>query len=365
MPIADKPAPTTDAAPTTNAALVPKSLSEKPPASPAAPKAVLESGTLEITPVDSIFAGIDNTRTAAVVKPADAGGVYSDQQIEKLWDQAVAANGGKPLAMAKGYYEVRPERVDNPNGILASSTDSSMKLKTAMSVKTTDGKTVTLPAGTELPAGVELSPKSAITENEDKTRSVTGADLKVMSSDHKISVKLADGSEVEIGNQTIAGTVTVADGAKVPADAYTIARDSVDPKTGEKRVDAYYNKNEQDFRKRWQEVPGKPGVYSPAPSQMGDARELVQVPQGYDGKMIPNYGGYRDKPVDVKGGDFVLIQRDADGKVKEMYRVEEGSAVETYAGIDAAGKKALADSATKMHDLGGNVIPAAATADEF
>ena len=370
MPIADKPVQPTDAAQPTNAALVPKSLSEKPPGSSDASRVkvvtIEHSDTLEVPPVDySIFATIDSGRTPTYVRPLEPGGVYSDKQVERLWDREVAANGGKPLAMAKGYYEVRSEPVDNPNGILASSTDSPMKLKTEMSVKNVYGATVKLPAGTELPAGVELSPKSTITENDDKTRSITGADLKVTSADHEISIKLADGSEVEIGNQTIAGKVTVADGAKVPAGAYTIARDSVDPKTGESRVDAYYNKNEQDFRKRWQEVPGKPGVYSPAPSQMGDARELIQVPKGFDGKITPNYGGYRDKPVDVKEGDFIVIQKDADGKVKEMYRVEEGAAVETYAGIDDAGKKALADSVEKIRDLGGTVIPAASTGDEF
>jgi hypothetical protein len=152
----------------------------------------------------------------------------------------------------------------------------------------------------------------------------------------------------------------------VPAGGYSIARDSADPVTGEKRVDAYFIKNDADFQKRWSEVPGKPGVFAPQESQMGLARELVQVPEGYEaGKMTPNYGGYRDKPVDLKPGDFVLLQRGDDGKIKEMYRVEEGAGVETYVGTDQSGKQALAQSADRMRELGGTVVPAAVTAEEF
>jgi hypothetical protein len=319
-----------------------------------------------------IFGGIDSSnpgdKNTGKVAPEGPQNSYSDQQIEQLWDRAVAANGGKPLMMAKGYYEVRPEHIDpatNPDGILASSTDSTMKLAAPMTVKTTDGQTITLPKGTELPAGVELQPKS-ILENEDKTRSVDGADLKVRSADGKMAIKLPDGQSVNITDQHVAGKITVADGAKVPAGGYSIARDSVDPVTGEPRVDAYFNKNDADFNKRWAEVPGKPGVFAPQESQMGQARALVQVPADYEpGKMTPNYGGYRDKPVDVKPGDFVLMQRDENGKISEMYRVEEGSGVETYVGVDQSGKDALAQSAEKMRDLGGNVVPAAVTAEEF
>jgi hypothetical protein len=324
-----------------------------------------DAGAAKVRESDGIFAGIEAAgieQSITNVKPeGDKIGRYSDRQIEALFDQA------PKLQMAKGYYEVKAEKVDSTkykDGIVASSTDSRMRLESPMTIMALDGTTVTLPIGTEFPSGFELKPGS-IQETSDLLRTISDVDLAVKNETGRMNIRLPDGKMIEVGNQHINGNVSVTGGAKVPRDGYTIDRDAVDA-NGQKIVDAYFNKNDADFNKRWKEVPGKKGVFSPTESQMGEARVLVQIPVDWEpGTMQPIYGGYRDSDVQLKPGDFVILTRGADGKVDTMYRVEEAAAVGTYVGVDAAGKEALAGSAERMRDFGGHVVAAAHSEKEY
>ncbi|MGH7194137.1 MAG: hypothetical protein ACREJM_11505, partial [Candidatus Saccharimonadales bacterium] len=278
--------------------------------------------------------------------PAD-NGKYSPEQMQALWDGAVRANGGASMQMVKGYYEARVSQVNNPSGLLLSSTEHPMQLQNDVTVNYPDGSKTTLKAGTELPNGVQFAPGEINRTGENS--SITGAGLKVDTGTG--SVKLADGTVLKTGG-TIDGKFNVESGQTVAAGQYVVSRDSVDPKTGENRIDTYTNKD----LSRWEPIEGKPGLYHPSADRMGGTpTEMVQVPKGYDGKFEVSYGG----SAPVTGGDWIV--KSGNG----YYRVSEADAAETYLPHDAKTQGAMDASVAAMRANGADVKVAAKTAEEY
>lgn len=277
---------------------------------------------------------------------------YTPEQMSELWESQVAENGAKPMQMVKGYYEARVTQVDaatNPNGILISSTESPMTLQKPITIKYPDGSSVELKAGTTLPNGVQFSPKAIEIDAATETSSINGARLNISTADGTIS--LSDGTVLRSGGE-ISDPFSVNKGQVVKPDSYVIARDSVDPATGNPRIDTYYNKD----LSRWQEVPGKPGTFSPAPNRMGGTpTEMVRVPAGYEGQFEVSYGG----SAPIKEGDWIV--KSGNG----YYRVSEADAAETYLPVDEATSAAMKKSLTKMRANGANVRVAAQGAEDY
>jgi len=302
---------------------------------------------------------VEQLRDGAAAKPAPEAEQphRSTQYMTEMWNEAVAANGGKPLSVVKGYYEAGVRKVDSaehPNGLLLSSTESPMKLKSDVTVRYPDGSSETLKAGTELPNGYQIAPKNPLSEAEmagkQQSHDMQGATL----------IKTGPKGEV-IKAGEINESFSFEKGQFAKPDSYVVSRPSVDLETGKARIDTYTNKDTS----RWVPVEGQPGVFSPK-LEGAQPAGVIKVPEGKGGTFDVSYGG----TAPFQPGDLIVQEEktlDSGEKVPAYRRISQGDGLETYLPADAASRKALDESAQAISEKypGVKITRAAADAETF
>ena len=252
----------------------------------------------------------------------------------EMWNKTVAANLGKPLSVIKGYYEAGVLQVDalaHPQGLIISSTESTMTLKSDVTVRNADGSLETLKAGTKLPNGMQISPAEMVVDGE--TRTITGGKLITTSPDGTV-LKTAD----------ITGSVVVDKGQAAAPGQFVVSRPSIDLETGAPRIDTYTNKDIS----RWVPVEGKPGMFSPKIEGAAPI-EVIKVPENYQGTFDVSYGGTAPfKPGDLIVREYKVLP---DGtKVPAFRRISSADGLETYLPTDAASQKAFDDTVNSLKE---------------
>jgi hypothetical protein len=321
------------------------------PTNPASDTAVAQSGDQTTGAPESVESR--TSLTDASERPPELR-TYSMDDIREIVRQQLAANGGDPMQMVKGYYEARVTEVQPPNQVIMPTTEHETRLTQDVTVQYADGRSVTLRAGELLPNGLQFVSSSV--QDQDGTRTLDGAMLRVDTADG--TIRLADGRVIETGG-TIAGSFDIQGGHHVnERNRFIVARDSIDPSTGQYRLDTYTNND----MSRWNEVPGRPGVYSPTPARMGGIpTNMIQLPYNMErGTMLLGDGRFSGQ-----GGDWVVLNRNANGLLEPGYIVSRVDNLQTYIPHDERTRIASEASLTDLRMRGIEVATASPTREEF